>query len=97
MKNITAALIFGTWLSLAISNLSCASLPTVSPPPLDKQILEISKDRPGVHFQYRECTEKFLLWCTKEELRRVEFDFNDPKVREKLIDVGFHLVVWEKP
>lgn len=93
MKNSISQKVLGTMLLSIISALtlsSCATTPVV--PLLQNRTLEISSERPEAFYDYTVCVKKFVF-CTKKELKRDTYDFNDKEVRQKLKDTGFKLQV----
>lgn len=69
-----------------------------NPIALENRTLYISDKVPGFEHPYWECTKKrpILGGCAKKELRVDYYDLTDPKVKEKLKNMGFVAVVREK-
>ena len=68
----------------------CSSLGEDSVPPLGRRSLTVSKDKPGVYYQY--CLKKKFLSKECKEQQVDFYDFNDPKTRERLRDMGYRLI-----
>lgn len=78
-----------------ISN--CASWGIVSSPALELRELEIDPEAPGAEYWYETCESSIIGICVKKKMVRDTYDFNDPAVRRKLIDMGFILRVRNRP
>lgn len=84
-------------LLLIISNLSCASLPSLSPPVLENRELDIDLSNPGGYiYKYPVCVKHFLGICTKKESHIDRYDLNDPIVQKQFFDMGFVLKARKK-
>ena len=57
----------------------------------------MSRSQAGLEFQYEVCIKKFLGICTKHEMKRDFYDFNDPVVRNQLATMPFVCRVLENP
>lgn len=88
---------YALFLALAVSIIgpACASLDVV--PELSMRTLRISKDIAGFEYRYKDCIKHFLGMCSKSEMKVDYYDLNDPKTKQKLMDMGFVLEVREKP
>jgi predicted metal-dependent TIM-barrel fold hydrolase len=53
----------------------------------------------GFCWNYKECTQKFLWICTKQELKtdKIEVEFKDKVQAKKLMDMNFIFQVRVKP
>jgi hypothetical protein len=94
-KKIKIPLILMTVCSIIYIS-SCASSVIASVPALEKRTLRLSREKPGfAEYQYRVCVAHFI-WCTEYKMKKDFYDLKDPSVNNKLIDIGFVLVVKER-
>lgn len=81
--------IISTLILLTIFFTSCALLakPLL---PLKSRTLWIDPDKAVFFSTYKKCSGRFFKKC---RIVRIEYDFNDEKMRNKLRDIGFKLKV----
>jgi hypothetical protein len=100
MQN-TLRKIFVMIIFLITSTLSCATFANYTLMPLKQRHLRISLDGTYTEYNWNEevCVKRILICVKYETKKHVEIDFNldDPLDRKKLNDMGFELVVRERP
>lgn len=83
------------FLAILLTLPACAGMP-VDPPTLANRSLRISKDVPGLEYQYEVCVKKILFICTRREWVKDRYDLTDVNMRQQLIDMGFVVKVRDK-
>jgi len=56
----------------------------------------MEKDLSGVYYSWRECTKRFIL-CTRWELKKVSFKFNNPEAMSFFKNNDFGLTKRQSP
>jgi hypothetical protein len=79
------------------STSGCAASTKQSALPLQLRQLRVSKAVRGLEANWWKCTRSFLGICTKKELIKDTYDFNDSAVVQSLIDADFVCTVRERP
>lgn len=99
MRSSIKVLGIAATLSLITLNGSCSTSQRHSPPVLELRTLELDPEHPGVFYYPTEtCTKKgWFGICTKREITNELFDTHDKATLARLVNMGFVLVVREKP
>lgn len=69
---------------------ACAGIPSSPLPALENRKLLISKEVPGLYYQWEECTKKGIFGaCREKHLITEQYDLRDAETVKKLRDMGF--------